>query len=104
MKNSPSLADIILTLLIGCLLPVYAYARAMSIFFGFGGSDRGPAVVMLAVPSLVWLAEAWIKRNEQQISLGEVALLLAAQLALAVVVAAIIALALKKKIRRNRGD
>jgi|GEM_PF-5126244 len=92
---SESFADLILTVLIGCLLPVYSYARAMGIFFGFGGCNRGRAVVMLVFPTLVWMGEGW--RRSDRIGPAEVALLLAAQLALAIVVAAVIAFIIGKK-------
>jgi hypothetical protein len=93
---SESFADLMLTSLIGCLLPVYSYSRAMSIFFGFGGCNRGRAGVMLVFPTLVWMGEGW-RRGSDRIGPGEVALLLGAQLLLAIIVAAVIALIVKKR-------
>jgi len=73
-------ADVITGCLVGCLLPVVAYAQAMSILFGFGFADRRWSALLFAVPSAAWVG-----------AFGPGALVfLAAQLAIAVVVSALV--------------
>jgi hypothetical protein len=49
------LATVVTGCLVGCLLPVVAYAQAMAILFGFGFTQRRWAPLLIAVPTAVWL-------------------------------------------------
>lgn len=72
-------ADVITGCLVGCLLPVVAYAQAMSALFGFGFADRKWAALLFAVPTAAWVGA---------FGLGAV-VFLAPQLAIAAAVSAL---------------
>jgi len=73
-------AAVIWGCLVGCLLPVVAYAHAMGALFGFGVAQRKWAALLFAVPSAAWVG-----------AFGPAALVfLAPQLAIAAAVSALI--------------
>ena len=87
-------APVVLGCLLGCLLPVIAYAEAMAALFSFGICRRRWAALLIAVPSAVWLCVAWRGASWDQeprwARVSTTALILAAQLVLAAAVSAVI--------------
>jgi FtsH-binding integral membrane protein len=97
-------APVVTGCLLGCLLPVVAYAEAMSALFGFGIVRRRWAAVLILVPTAVWcyVASRWRTADELATArLSGLAMLLGAQLMLAVLVSAGIARVIA---RRKRGS
>jgi|WetSurMetagenome_2_1015567.scaffolds.fasta_scaffold353721_2 hypothetical protein len=93
--------DLMFICLLGCVLPVLGYALAMGILFGFAGiGSRRQAAVLLIIPTLYSLVQGtvgWYHRIGPAVT----GLVLAVQLALAVIVAGVIALIINKR-RRKR--
>jgi hypothetical protein len=92
--------------LIGCVLPIVAYAEAMSACFGFGAVPRRWAGVLIAVPTVAWFAFALHGSTEAGSLAGELAgtaMLLGGQFAMAAAVAAGLSHAIAQR-RRTRGE
>ena len=85
-------APVITGCLLGCMLPVIAYAKALSALFGFGTMARKWAGPLIAIPSAAWLAAAWWTKDimgvPQLERIGFALVALGAQLIIAVLVSA----------------
>jgi hypothetical protein len=79
--------------LIGCVLPVIAYAQAMAILLGYGFVPRRWALLLIAVPTVVWLWPGG-RLNPGIVTplewLVDTALFLGAQFVLAVIISTVV--------------
>ena len=50
--------------LFGCVVPVYAFAKAMNALLGFGTLCRRHAVVVMTLPIVAWVGVAMLTREE----------------------------------------
>jgi hypothetical protein len=99
-------AAVVTGCLVGCVLPIVAYAEAMSAFFGFGAVPRRWAGVLIAVPTVAWCAFALHGSTEAGSLVGQLAgagMLLGGQFVMAVGVAAGLSHAIAQR-RRTRGE
>ena len=99
-------AAVVTGCLLGCVLPIVAYAEAMSAFLGFGAVPRRWAGVLIAVPTVAWCAfglHASTEDGSPAGQLGGAALLLVMQLGMAVLVAAGMSRVIARR-RRTRGE
>ena len=99
-------AAVVTGCLVGCALPIVAYAEAMSACFGFGAVPRRWAGVLIAVPTVAWCAfglHASTEDGSPAGQLGGAAMLLCIQFVMAVGVAASLSHAIAQR-RRTRGE
>jgi len=94
-------ASVILGCLLGCVLPAIAYGEALAALSGFGVVRRRWAVVLILVPSALWLGAAWTRAVTGELTRPErmaaAAALLGAQLGVAALVSGVIRLFVSRR-------
>ncbi|HUW11760.1 MAG TPA: hypothetical protein VM537_18690 [Anaerolineae bacterium] len=95
---------------LGCVLPVIAYAEAMGGVFGFSRLRRSHILVLVIVPTLVWVGVLYWHGLGMQGAVGRrvdvaaAALFLGGQLVVAIVVASLVACGRSALRRRRDGE